>query len=52
MRNKGSKIAMHIEQEYKMKKAYERKQRKTCKEKSCEKCEFEKICEDTDGNNL
>ena len=46
MRNKGSKIAMYIEQEYKIKKAYERKQRANCKEKTCEKCKYQEICEE------
>lgn len=52
MREKGSKIARYIERDYKIKKAYERKNRANCKEKICEKCEFEKICEDADENDL
>ena len=46
MRNKGSIIASYIEREYKMKQAYERKQRVNCKEKSCKKCQYEEICDD------
>ena len=53
MRNKGSKIANYIDQEYRMRKAYERKKRVNCKDKQCYECQYEKICEDrdTDKNN-
>lgn len=46
MRNKGSKIAMYIEQEYRTRKAYERRKRAQCKDILCEKCKYEKICEE------
>ena len=46
MRNKGSKIAMYIERDYKIQQAYERKKRASCKEKECEKCQYERLCED------
>ena len=39
-------MASYIDQEYRMKKAYERKKRVNCKEKHCEKCQYEEICED------
>lgn len=43
---RGSINAGYIVQEYKMKKAYEKKKRVNCMMKPCEKCEYEKICED------
>ena len=46
MRDRGSKLAMYIEREYKIKKAYERRNREKCKEKPCEKCKYENICEE------
>lgn len=48
MRNKGSKIANYIDQEYRAIKAYERKKRVNCKDKQCYECQYEKICEDRD----
>lgn len=50
MRNRGSKLASYIDQEYKIKKAYERKKRVNCKEQKCYECEYEKICEDKEEN--
>ena len=50
MRRRGSKIAKYIEYEYKTRKAYERKKRANCKEKPCEKCQYEEICEDKEEN--
>ena len=50
MRRKGSIIAKYIEYEYKTKKAYERKKRVNCKDKPCEKCQYEEICEDKEEN--
>ena len=46
MKRRGSINAGYIVQEYKLKKAYERKKRANCKEKPCEKCQYEEICED------
>lgn len=44
---RGSKIARYIERDYRIKKAYENKYKRiNCKDKSCEKCKFEKVCED------
>lgn len=46
MRRNGSQIAKYIDHEYRIKKTYEKKKRSNCKDKSCEKCEYEEICED------
>lgn len=46
MKNKGSIIASYIERDYKIKKAYEKKKRENCIAKACEKCQYEKVCED------
>ena len=48
MKNRGSIIASYIERDYRIKKAYEKKKRVNCIMKPCEKCEYEKICEDKD----
>lgn len=48
----GSINAGYIVQEYKLKKAYGKKKRVNCKEKPCDKCQYEEICEDKDENNL
>lgn len=45
MRNKGSKLAMYIERDYKTEQAYKRRQREKCKEKECVLCKYRKICE-------
>ena len=50
MKRKGSMIADFIDQEYRIKKAYERKKRVHCKDKSCEKCQYEEICEDREND--
>ena len=50
MKRKGSQIASYIDQEYRLRKAYERKKRANCKDKPCEKCHYEEICEDKEGN--
>ena len=42
---KGSMIAMDIMREYKIKKAFERKKRVNCKDKQCNTCQYERICE-------
>ena len=39
MKRKGSQIASY----------YERKKRANCKDKPCEKCRYEEICEDKEG---
>lgn len=46
MKNRGSIIASYIEREYKIKQAYEKKRRANCKDKPCNKCQYEEICED------
>ena len=48
VRRRGSIIASYIERDYKIKKAYEKKKRVNCIYKPCEKCEYERICEDKD----
>ena len=50
MKNRGSIIASYIEREYKIKQAYEKKRRAKCKEKPCEKCQYEEICEDREND--
>ena len=46
-RRKGSYIATHIDREYKQKLMYEkRKSRVNCKEKDCNKCQFQYICDE------
>lgn len=44
MRNRGSKLAMYIERDYKTEQAYKNKQREKCKEKNCVECKYIKIC--------
>lgn len=44
MRKYVSYIASEIDNEYKRKKAYAKKQRAKCQEKECEKCEYVRIC--------
>lgn len=46
MRRRGSIIAGHIDREYRARKAYENRKRVNCKEKECNKCQYERICED------
>ena len=46
MREKGSYIAGYIDQEYRRRKAYERKKRVSCMAKDCKTCQYERICED------
>ena len=43
---KGSIIANYIDQEYRMKKSYAKKKRANCMMQSCDKCQYEQICED------
>lgn len=49
MRKNGSYIASYIDREYRTRKAYENKKRVNCKEKPCEKCQYEQICEDKES---
>ena len=44
MKRKGSYIAAEIMNEYRARKAYEKKQRAKCKDKICNDCEYYKIC--------
>lgn len=47
MREKGSYIAGYIDQEYRRRKAYEKKNRRVnCKIRDCDKCQFKLICEE------
>ena len=46
---KGSKIAMYIERDMKIQQAYEKRQREKCTEKTCDKCQYENICENKEG---
>lgn len=49
MRKRESIIAREIEREYRIKKAFEKKQRQKCiidKEKKCDACAYQSICED------
>lgn len=50
MKNRGSIIASYIERDYRIKKAYEKKKRVNCIMKPCEKCEYEKVCEDKEND--
>lgn len=49
---RGSILASYIDKEYRIKKMFERKKRVNCKEKMCEKCKYEKICEDIEKQGL
>ena len=52
MKEKGSYIASHIDREYKTRLMYEqRKNRVKCFEKDCEKCQFQRICEDKENDS-
>ena len=44
-----SYIADEIAHEYKRQQIYQKKQRAKCKEQSCDKCKYNKIC--TESNN-
>lgn len=44
MRRRGSYIAAEIDNEYRRKKAYAKKQRANCKEKDCSNCDYSVIC--------
>ena len=44
MRRYTSYIAAEIDNEYRRKKAYAKKQRAKCQEKECDKCEYARIC--------
>ncbi len=44
MRRYTSYIASDIDNEYRRRKAYEKKQRANCKEKQCFSCEYVRIC--------
>lgn len=46
MKRYGSIIASYIERDYRIKKAYENRKRVKCMIKDCEKCQYEKVCED------
>ena len=51
-RKRGSYLASYIDREYKTRLMYEkRKSRERCFEKDCEKCQFQKICEDREEND-
>lgn len=46
---RGSAIAREIDREYRIKKAFEKKQRQKCiidQEKKCNICKYQQICED------
>lgn len=43
---KQSYIANSIIQEYNIKQAYKRRARQRCKEIECDKCKWQRICED------
>lgn len=50
MRKNGSYIAANIDREYKLQQQYKnRKKRVNCKEKDCNKCYFQNICEDKEN---
>lgn len=45
---RGSTTAREIDREYKIKRAFEKKQRQKCiidKEKKCDECNYQSICE-------
>ena len=44
MRRHISYAAAEIDNEYRRKKAYAKKQRVNCKEKDCENCQYSRIC--------
>lgn len=43
---KYSYIATEIDNEYRLKKAYEKSKRQKCKEKDCIKCQYNNVCID------
>lgn len=52
MRKYVSYIASEIDNEYRRKKAYAKKQRAKCQEKQCYNCEYARICSvSNDGIN-
>lgn len=48
---KYSYIATEIDNEYRLKKAYEKSKRQKCKEKECINCQYFKICENGEKND-
>ena len=42
----GSRIAANIERDYKIEQSYKQRQRAKCKEKTCEKCQYEEVCKE------
>lgn len=43
-----SNIAKQIDDEYKMRQMYKKKQRQNCKDKKCTECKYQNICEERD----
>ena len=47
---KYSIIASQIDEEYKRRKRYEKRERQNCKEKHCDNCKYQIICEESEKN--
>ena len=50
MRRKGSYAAAEIDNEYRRRKAFAKKQRANCKEKNCDNCVYVRICTESESN--